>query len=95
MSKKTSLYKKTNSNTYYLGYYKPINIPFDSSDIIIIVDSKYNHKPGKLAYDLYNNERLGWVFSYFNRDKINDIIFDLNEGMSIRIPTKQRLYNYL
>ena len=90
-----SLYKKSSVDSYYLGYYVPIDIPFDETDVLFTIDKKYNHRPGKLALDLYSDERFGWVFSYFNRDKIQDPIFDLKAGMTIRIPTAQRLNTYI
>lgn len=95
MVKNNSLYKKTISGINYLSYYNPITIPFDDTDVIITIEAKYNRHPGKLAKDLYGDERLGWIFSYFNREKIQDPIFDLIEGISIRVPTKQRLTNYI
>lgn len=90
-----SLYKNTDSDNYYRDYYNPISLEKDDSDYFIIITSEYKYKPGKLAYDLYGSERLNWVFSYFNRDKITDIIFDLKEGMILRVPTKERLLNNL
>lgn len=90
-----SLYKNTEINGLYRDYYKPLSLSKDSSDYYIIVTTEYRHKPGKLAYDLYGSERLNWVFTYFNRDKINDPIFDLTEGLILRVPTKERLLNNL
>lgn len=95
MGKTTSLYRYTPKNSYYLKYYNPINIPMDSTDYILTIKPEYNNKPGKLAYDLYNSERLYWIFKYFNSDKINDPIFDLKEGMTIRVPTSERLFKYI
>lgn len=95
MKKNSSLYKKTIVRFGYMEHYNPILIPFDDSDLIITVEKKYNQHPGKLAYDLYGNERLGWIFSYFNRKKIQDPIFDLVDGITIRVPTKERLNNYI
>lgn len=93
--KRSSLYYFAKKNDYYLSYYKPVDIPFDDTDYVITIDSKYNNKPGLLAKDIYGDERLGWVFSYFNREQINDIIFDLKTDMKIRIPTKERLNKYI
>lgn len=92
---KTSLYSKTNNTSYYRGYYEPLDIGYDSSDMFIIVTSEYNQKPGKLAKDIYGSERLSWVFGYFNPNQISDLIFDLKEGMILRLPTKERLLRKL
>lgn len=90
-----SLYKNTDSDTYYRDYYVEPSIEPDDTDYYIIVTKAYHHKPGKLAYDLYGSERLGWIFSYFNRDKIEDPIFDLTSGIIIKVPTKERLLSSL
>lgn len=90
-----SLYKNTNTKGEYRDYYEPLDLTFDNSDYYIIITSEYMYKPGKLAYDLYGSERLNWVFSYFNRNKILDPIFDLTAGLIIRVPTKDRLLRSL
>jgi hypothetical protein len=87
----TSLYKNTKVNGYYRSFYEPIDIDYDSTDMIIIVTDEYNHKPGNLANDLYGNPRYSWIFRYFNPNQISDIIFDLKSGMILRVPTKERL----
>ena len=89
-----SLYTNTPVNQFYRGYYQPIDIPQDSSDMFMLIPSDYQYKPGGLAYLLYGSARLSWIFSYFNREKISDPIFDFKEGLIIRCPTKERLMTY-
>lgn len=89
-----SLYRYSKRDDYFLKYYKKYEIPFDNTDYIIIVEDKYKHKPKRLAYDLFGDENLSWVLSYFNRDKLSDIIFDLEPGMELLVPTKERLFRY-
>lgn len=91
---KYSLYSKTNTTNYYRDYYNPITIPLSDSDIYIIVTGEYANKPCKLAYDMFGSARLSWVFGYFNPNQISDPIFDLKEGMILRIPTADRLLTY-
>lgn len=91
---KYSLYNNTKTSEYYRDYYNPIDIGYDDSDIFLIVTSEYNQKPGNLANLLYGSPRFSWVFTYFNRNQISDIIFDLKEGMVLRLPTKERLLSY-
>lgn len=95
MSKQSSLYRYTKESSYYLGYYSPIQIPKDETDYVLTIEPKYHHKPGRLALDLYNDERLGWIFRYFNNDVINDPIFDLEAGMKIRVPTAEKVLKYI
>ena len=92
---KKSIYSKTKNDGFYLKYYEPINIPFDSSDYYMEIPTKYDMKPGLLANDLYGDPQLLWVFSVMNRDIINDPLFDFRAGKIIRIPTKARLNNYI
>ena len=89
-----SLYSNTECSQNYRGYYTPLNIGYDDSDIFLIVTAEFHQKPGNLALHLYGDPRLSWVFSYFNRNQISDIIFDLKQGMVLRLPTKERLLSY-
>lgn len=90
-----SLYSSTYQYDGFLSYYNPIDIPFDETDYYITVSPEYENKPGKLAYDMYGDARLLWVFRYFNNNKIEDMIFDLKPGMNLLVPTKSRLLNYV
>lgn len=94
--KSRSIYKSTGINGGFLSYYTPINIPKNhSSNFIVTISKKYVNKPGLLAFDLYGDANLRWVFRYFNANKINDPIFDLVEGLNIIVPTKERLMRYV
>ena len=96
MSNRESLYKNSKRKNGYMEYYEPVDIPFDNdSDYLLLIESDYEYKPGKLALKLYGSERLTWVFTYFNRDIIQDPIFDLKSGIYIRVPTNDRLQQYL
>lgn len=90
-----SIYKNTQKEDFIKGYYNPVDIPLDdTSDYYIKIEPKYNQKPGLLALDLYGSERLEWIFYYFNKEQMDDIIFSLKSGMTIRVPTKSRLLKY-
>ena len=90
-----SFYKKTKNDGFYLGLWEEISMPYDSSDYYMVIPTKYHLKPGSLAYELYGDSKLLWVFSVYNRDTINDILFDFTEGKIIRVPTKERLNKLL
>lgn len=95
MAGQYSIYKNTDNDGYEMKYYNPINIPFDStSDYEITIPEKYDQKPGNMAYDLYGTPRLYWIFAYFNSDIIEDPIFGFKTGITIRVPSKQRLMTY-
>jgi hypothetical protein len=96
MSNRESLYKNSKRKNGYMEYYESMDIPFDNdTDYLLLIEKEYEFKPGKLALKLYGSERLTWVFSYFNRDIIQDPIFDLKSGIYIRVPTNDRLQQYL
>ena len=61
-------------------------IPAKSDDVLYTVEPQYNHRPDLLAYDLYGNEKLWWVFAQRNMDTIIDPVFDLIPGTQIYIP---------
>lgn len=55
-------------------------------DALYQVSSKYENRPDLLAYDLYGDSRLWWVFAVRNPSVIKDSIYDLVSGVSIYIP---------
>lgn len=91
----TSQYFKTGQSSWSLGLWEKTIIPYDSTDTIITVTSKYDYNPGLLAYDQYGDMKLWWVFVVMNPDTILDPIYDFKSGIKIRIPTKSRLANYI
>lgn len=94
MTNTYGLYSSTKKTSQTLGYFKPIDIPYDDTDVIITIAPEYQHRPRKLANDLYGQPELYWIFRTFNKEKIQDPIFDLKEGISIIIPEKNRLLSY-
>lgn len=81
--------------TWYLGYNLPQNILRADSDIDYVIEPKYEERPDKLAKDLFGNERLYYIFSLLNPDELEDPIYDFKAGVTIRIPTTQRVQMWL
>jgi hypothetical protein len=50
------------------------------------ITQTYNMRPDLLAYDLYSDSRLWWVFSQRNPNTLKDPLFDFTAGTSIYIP---------
>jgi hypothetical protein len=44
-----------------------------------------------MAYDLYGDEKLWWVFAVRNKDVIQDSIYDMLAGQRIYLPTTNTL----
>lgn len=61
-------------------------IPSDPTDVYYEIPSVYNLRPDLLAYDLYNDGKLWWVFSQRNPNTLKDPLFDFVTGVSIYIP---------
>jgi hypothetical protein len=52
-------------------------------------------RPDLLAYDLYSDSRLWWVFAQRNSNRIKDPVFDFVAGTVIYIPQLPNLRSAL
>ena len=83
---KTSPYFKTEFVNGYLDVMKFRDIPYEKDDILFEVTSTYEHRPDLLAYDLYKDQNLWWVFALRNKNTIKDPVFDMSAGTKIYLP---------
>jgi hypothetical protein len=81
-----SPYSATKRDNGYLDIWSPKNIPFQKDDMFVEIQSKYHHRPDLLAYDLYDTEKLWWIFAMRNPETIKDPVFDLVSGVKIYLP---------
>ena len=81
-----SPYANTPQGSGYLDIYQPRTFDFNNDDIEYSIDKFYSLRPDLLAYDLYGNAKLWWVFSVRNPDTLQDPVNDFVEGTIIRIP---------
>jgi hypothetical protein len=63
----------------------------DVTDFLYTIEIQYTHRPDLLAYDMYSDSTLWWVFTQRNLDKIQDPIFDFVPGTQIYIPQLSKL----
>ena len=82
----TSPYYTTDVANGYLSTWNYRDIPAESDDILFELDSKYQNRPDLLAYDLYNNVKLWWVFAVRNPNIIKDPVLDMLPGVKIYLP---------
>lgn len=61
-------------------------VPRNSDDVEYTIESQYNHRPDLLAFDLYGNTKLWWVFAQRNMDVLQDPIYDFTPGTTIFVP---------
>ena len=85
-----SMYRNTRIvNSKYLDIYKTsITNKEESETDTIKLESKYHQRPDKLAYDLYGNAKLWWIFAEFNQDSLVDPILDFTSGKTITYPIR-------
>lgn len=69
--------------------------PFRADDAIYVIQQQYQYRPDLLAYDIYNNAGLWWVFATRNPNVLLDPIGDFVPGVSIRIPKQSDLVTAL
>lgn len=79
----------------FLDLYEPRPFPRLQSDTTFIITEVYKNKPHLLAFDLYGDSRLWWVFSVRNPNLLKDPVFDFIPGRVIYIPKKEELVNAL
>jgi hypothetical protein len=74
--------------------YRPI--PFNPTDVFMTITEVYQYRPDLLAFDLYNNSKLWWVFAARNPNLLGpDPYFNFTAGLGIYIPTQDTLQNFL
>jgi len=83
---RTSPYFATNNSNGYLDVMTFRDIPSNTDDVLFEVTSNYNNRPDLLAYDLYGDVNLWWVFAVRNKSVIKDPTFDLVAGVKIYLP---------
>jgi len=93
---KSSLYALTpNFQGKYLDLMVPREIPKVADDIIFTITPTYQYRPDNLAYDLYGDPKLWWVFAMRNKNTLIDPIWDFTAGTTIFLPKKVTLANVL
>jgi alpha-L-fucosidase len=67
-------------------------IPKDPNDVSMTISTVYENRPDLLAFDLYGDPRLWWVFAARNPNRLgNDPYFDFKTGITIFVPTLSTL----
>lgn len=83
---KMSPYSSTDIINGYLDIIRFIDIPSQVDDIEFSITSLYMHRPDLLAYDIYGDAQLWWVFAVRNKDVIRDPVYDFVPGQIIFLP---------
>ena len=67
----------------------------DPTDRYWVITSAYEYRPDLLAYDLYSDSRLWWVFAQRNPNSLPDPLFSFTEGTGIYLPKNEMLRQVL
>ena len=88
---KNSFLRQAKNKSFYTGlnYDNLPKIPATISDTTMVITEKYNMRPDLLAYDLYGNVEVWWVFALRNLEKIKDPLADFKTGLSIKVPARE------
>lgn len=79
-------YKTPIVNNNFLDIMTPRDIPKKASDVHWMITPTYEYRPDLLAFDLYNDAGLWWVFAQRNPNKLKDPVFDFTSGTKIYLP---------
>jgi hypothetical protein len=88
---KTSAYYNTSLYGKYLDVMTYRTFTKSEGDASITINKSYANRPDLLAYDLYGDADLWWVFTLRNPNVLRDPIFDFLPGVQIYVPTKATL----
>jgi hypothetical protein len=84
---KTSPYYGTGTWGPFLDVWAGKYIQPDVTDALYQIDPAYNYRPDLLAYDMYKNSNLWWVFAVRNPDVLTDPLLSFVTGSIIYVPT--------
>ncbi len=92
---KASPWSDTRQNNFYLNLLEIRPVPAEPDDFRYVIENQYRHRPDLLAYDVYGNAKLWWVFVQRNMSVIKDPIYDFEPGTVIYLPKKTNLAKFL
>jgi alpha-L-fucosidase len=91
----TSPWYNTDVAQNYLDVLTIRPVSAEPDDFLYVIESQYTYRPDLLAFDLYGEANLWWVFMQRNLDVLQDPIFDFVPGTKIYIPKNSSLRTVL
>ena len=82
----TSPYFTTQYTQFFLDVMQDRPIPREPDDVFFQINQTYQHRPDLLAYDLYQQSGLWWVFYQRNPNTLTAPPWDFEAGRSIYLP---------
>jgi hypothetical protein len=90
-SKTSPYYSATVFDGKFLDIVSLPVIPKLVDDVLFQVNQTYQYRPDLLAFDLYGDAALWWVFALRNPNTIQDPVFDMKIGSRIYLPKKETI----
>lgn len=82
-------------NNQFLDILNYRSIPKLANDILFTIPPQYEYRPDLLAYDLYGDPTLWWVFAVRNPNTLIDPLWDFSANTVIYLPQKATLQSSL
>lgn len=82
----TSPYYETGYSQFFLETMVNRPIPKENDDLTFTINSTYQYRPDLLAFDLYGNAGLWWVFYQRNPNTLQAPPLDFAVGTLIYLP---------
>ena len=91
----TSPYFETGYSQFFLDVMVNRPIPKEDDDLTFVINTTYQYRPDMLAYDLYQNAALWWVFYQRNPNTLTAPPLDFVTGVQIFLPKMPTLKSAL
>ena len=91
----TSPYFDTGYSQFFLDTMFNRPIPKEDDDLTFVINTTYQYRPDMLAYDLYQNAALWWVFYQRNPNTLTAPPLDFKVGVQIFLPKMPTLKSAL
>jgi hypothetical protein len=91
----TSPYYATGYSQFFLDVMVDRPIPRLTDDLSFIINQTYQYRPDLLAFDLYQNSNLWWVFYQRNPNSLTAPPLDFVAGKRIFLPKLSTLQETL
>lgn len=91
----TSPYFLTGYSQFFLDVMVNRPIPKANDDILFTINTTFEYRPDLLAYDLYGDGGLWWVFYQRNPNTLTKPPLDFRQGTQIFIPKLNTLKSAL
>jgi hypothetical protein len=91
----TSPYYTTGYSQFFLDVMVNRSIPRLTDDLSFVINQTYQYRPDLLAFDLYQNANLWWVFYQRNPNSLTAPPLDFVAGKKIFLPKLSTLQDVL